>query len=310
MEETLNQIGRESLLLRQSFADAKAIYGPTDDRRNYDSPRVTAAQRRAADATVILVKLSDLTISPDAKSCDLPGGNILDSATGRGLCTPQQAAKLGKPREAFYDEPNPGFCSGFRIAHDRIATAGHCIRTQADCENTRFVFGFYKTVANPHPEKNISMDNVYACKRILGGSEQKNGADWRVVEVDRDMKSGSDLPLRSASTQPKLLPNAGVVVIGYPMGLPVKIAGGASVRSLGNGFFVANLDTYGGNSGSAVFNSARLANGELLVEGILVRGENDFETSDPCFASKWCPTDGCRGEDVTNAIEIVVASVP
>ena len=51
-----------------------------------------------------------------------------------------------------------------------------------------------------------------------------------------------------------------------------KVAGGAKVRSNNNGvYFVANLDTYGGNSGSAVFN---LQTRE--VEGILVRGENDY----------------------------------
>lgn len=49
-----------------------------------------------------------------------------------------------------------------------------------------------------------------------------------------------------------------------PAGLPQKIAGGAKVRSIQTGFFVANLETDGGNSGSAVFN---LSNG--VIEGIL-----------------------------------------
>ena len=61
-------------------------------------------------------------------------------------------------------------------------------------------------------------------------------------------------------------------------------------------FFVANLDTYGGNSGSPVFNAA-----SYKVEGILVRGENDFVTNGTCYVSLVCPTTGCRGEDVTRA---------
>lgn len=36
-----------------------------------------------------------------------------------------------------------------------------------------------------------------------------------------------------------------------PAGLPTKIAGGATMRDASpNGYYVANLDTYGGNSGS------------------------------------------------------------
>jgi hypothetical protein len=77
------------------------------------------------------------------------------------------------------------------------------------------------------------------------------------------------LAVRSAGRVAKGQP---LFVIGHPNGLPTKFADGAQVR--GNAhkdFFVANLDTYGGNSGSPVFNAV-----SLEVEGILVRGENDF----------------------------------
>jgi hypothetical protein len=61
-------------------------------------------------------------------------------------------------------------------------------------------------------------------------------------------------------------------------------------------FFAANLDTYGGNSGSPVFNAT-----SGTVEGILVRGENDFVSNGSCYVSLVCPTTGCRGEDVTRS---------
>ena len=64
-------------------------------------------------------------------------------------------------------------------------------------------------------------------------------------------------------------------------------------------FFVANLDTYGGNSGSPVF-----ASDTNRVEGILVRGETDFEqTPAGCQISLVCPTSGCRGEDITRTTQ-------
>ena len=44
-----------------------------------------------------------------------------------------------------------------------------------------------------------------------------------------------------------------LVVIGHPSGLPTKIADGAWVRNNESEYyFVTNLDTFGGNSGSAV----------------------------------------------------------
>ena len=59
---------------------------------------------------------------------------------------------------------------------------------------------------------------------------------------------------------------------------------------------MANLDTYGGNSGSPVFNAQN-----NKVEGILVRGETDFVSNGQCNVSLVCPSTGCRGEDVTRA---------
>jgi hypothetical protein len=90
-----------------------------------------------------------------------------------------------------------------------------------------------------------------------------------------------------------------VHVIGHPVGLPTKFAGGAAVRNnTPAAFFVANLDTYGGNSGSPVFNST-----SRQVEGILVRGETDFAMQGTCRVSLVCPTSGCRGEDCTRTTE-------
>ena len=59
-------------------------------------------------------------------------------------------------------------------------------------------------------------------------------------------------------------------------------------------FLVANLDTYGGNSGSAVFNAT-----DGKIEGVLVRGEMDYVFKNGCRISNVCATDACRGEDVT-----------
>jgi len=65
-------------------------------------------------------------------------------------------------------------------------------------------------------------------------------------------------------------------------------------------WFTADLDTYGGNSGSPVFNARTHE-----VDGILVRGEMDFEFHSGCQKSKRCGKNDCRGEEVTH-IEPVI----
>ena len=124
---------------------------------------------------------------------------------------------------------------------------------------------------------------------------ESRGADYAVVELDRPVTGRSPLMFRTSG---QISDNAGLVVIGHPSGIPTKVAGGANVRSQDNGFFVANLDTYGGNSGSAVFNSQ-----SGVVEGILVRGERDFVYQGNCKVSKVCENESCRGEDVTRITE-------
>lgn len=103
-----------------------------------------------------------------------------------------------------------------------------------------------------------------------------------------------------------------LVVIGHPSGLPTKIAGGAKIRSGEAAYFTANLDTFGGNSGSAVFNATT-----GIVEGILVRGELDYVSDivdgKVCKRANKCSDDGCDGEDVTRitSVEgIPVSKVP
>lgn len=294
---------------RARAIEARPIYG-CDDRRNLHDPKVTAHQKRAAQATAILVRTNQLR--PNGATVELPK----ESA---GLCSPEIAAAEGQAApERFWDEPAPGFCSGFKVGPRRIATAGHCIENElkcrgngsADAPGTSFVFGFALISADARPEQGIRRENVYRCVKRIGGSEGES--DWAVVEVDRDIDA-PQVTLRTARTTPKIAPDVAVTVIGYPIGLPLKVADNARVRELDEKSFIANLDTYGGNSGSAVFNTGKLSKGELLVEGILVSGSKDFLTragSTPdkkCFVSRHCSNTGCSGERVTRISEIAKA---
>jgi len=263
--------------------EAEVIYGD-DDRKDVFDPTNSSVDVELARSTAALVKSGTLTPAsgvPDAMR--LPAKTF---GVTYGLCA----------SEPFKDQPNPAFCSGFLVAENILVTAGHCIETQTECSSTSFIFGFSYESENQDVTL-IPRENIYTCKRLIaqrvGGSNQ---TDYAVIELDRVVTDREPLPYRSTGMVDK---GTELTVIGHPAGLPTKIAGGAAVRNNDRpAYFVANLDTYGGNSGSAVFNAS---SGE--VEGILVRGETDFVSRGGCRVSNRCTNDGCRGEDVTRSTE-------
>ena len=263
-----------------AFANDKVVYG-VDDR--LDLHQVTDAKLlKLADSTVGLFSGSDVAIQGDKAMLTTES-----YASGYGLCK----------EEPFYDQVTGAFCSGSLVAPDVIMTAGHCIKSDYSCKDTKFVFGFAVKKAGELPTQ-VPASDVYSCAQLIGREQVGTGADWALIKLDRPVTGHEPLKY---DTGANVVKNGDpLVVIGHPAGLPTKVAGGATVRDASpNGFFVANLDTYGGNSGSAVFNAKT-----GVIVGILVRGENDYVYKDGCRVSNVCPADGCRGEDVTKLSSI------
>ncbi|HXT00173.1 MAG TPA: serine protease [Elusimicrobiota bacterium] len=257
----------------------KVIYG-TDTR--IDLYQTDSAQLRAlADSTVALFQAGNVTASNGVAS----------------LATQSYAQQYGLcPEEPFYEQQVGAFCSGSLVAPDIIMTAGHCVPTPEECAGIKFVFGFAVKAKGALPQS-VPESEVYGCKELIGRQQMGAGPDWALVRLDRPVAGHQPLKLNLTG---RIVDGAEVLVIGHPAGLPTKIAGGAHVRDASkDGYFVANLDTYGGNSGSAVFNSQT-----GLVEGILVRGEQDYVQKGDCRVSNVCPADGCRGEDVTKIANV------
>jgi hypothetical protein len=255
----------------------RAIYG-TDDRK--DLYHVTQpALQRVADAVAALVKSTDLKQRND-------GTFKLSTTSYRAeydLCG----------SEPFAAQPLGCFCTGFLVGPDVIATAGHCVTSLASLRRIRFVFGF-RMLDPQHARTVFGPDDVYRGAEIIGRRLTEGGADWALVRLDRPVVDRRPLKVRRSG---KVANNQKLFVIGHPNGLPAKYADGARVRhNTPTSFFAANLDTYGGNSGSPVFDQAT-----RVVEGILVRGENDFVSNGDCSISLVCPDTGCRGEDVTRS---------
>jgi len=262
-----------------AVSSPRVIYGEDDRRDLFDShndPKLIELAR----STAILVRKSDL--KPEAQQFRLPKDTF---GVSQGLCE----------SEPFFEQPTPGFCSGFLVGDDLFVTAGHCITDAGMCAGVSMIFD-YGYDQQGKDLSTVDADNVYYCKSIVSRAQGSgNGKDYAVVKLDRPVVGREPLKLRREGTISKGDP---VTVIGHPSGLPTKITSGAKVRTNDSNlpYFVANIDSYGGNSGSAVFNTS---NGE--VEGILVRGETDFINRNGCMVSNKCAEGACRGEDVTKA---------
>lgn len=272
-------------LIQAARGRQRVVYG-TDNRR--DLYQVTsAAVRRSADAVVALVKATDLQEHGDG-TFELATESYRDAYD---LCS----------SEPFASQPIGCFCSGFLVAPDVVATAGHCVKSPADLKTMKFVFGFRMKKGGAATTTFAAAD-VYGGSRLLGRQLADDGTDWALVRLDRRVTGRKPVRIRRTG---KIKNAQAVYVIGHPCGLPQKYAPDAKVRDNRAGpFFVANLDTYGGNSGSPVFNAQN-----HKVEGILVRGETDFASNGNCSVSLVCPSTGCRGEDVTRAA-VWIAKVP
>src|SRR5579883_756452 len=144
--------------------DGSTIYGKDDrvDLYQVQSPAV----RRLADSTVALFYASDVAVK-DGKA----GLALVSYGDDENLC----------PEEPFREQLDGAFCSGSLVAPDVIMTAGHCVASQEECANTKFVFGFSITDASAGTPKAVPEGEVYGCRELLGRAQEDEGADWALV---------------------------------------------------------------------------------------------------------------------------------
>ena len=259
--------------------DEKVVYG--DDNREDVQDVKSFYWRAMADTTAAMVLTKKLGKAQNGVI------KIIENSI-------QETWKLC-PSERFSAQKNPGNCTGFLLSGNLLITAGHCLRRSTSCNNYKWVFGMYQQEGTSELE--VPENHVFGCKRIIHHAENRlTKEDWGIVELDRKAEG---FPHVQINTESEINIGEEVVVIGNPSGLPTKVAGDAYVRKNDHeNFFVASLDTFGGNSGSPVFNAKT-----GLVEGILVRGEADYVVSSEngvkCRRVKKCNMDDCRGEDVS-----------
>lgn len=189
--------------------------------------------------------------------------------------------------ERFAKQPAGNFATGFVYSEGVIATAKHNLglsRTPDNPIDIRFVFGYQttdekgETWPGSEDPKNprydgflIERKNVFRCSGIFAQPSAGSTLDWMLLNMTGDVSSRSPL---ERNTDSNIANETDLYVMGYPSGLPLKHAGGAKVKSSTNTHFLAPLDTFGGNSGSPVFNKET-----NKVVGILVGPQTDYETA-------------------------------
>lgn len=209
----------------------------------------------------------------------LYSGSYLEVGANRIMLKPHSIKRTMRlcNSESFKSQSNPFSCTFFLVGKDKVVTAGHCASKKNVCSEMKFVFDYSVIAKDSKPGNLISKNRVYSCKKILEQKlihkEGEPKMDYAYIQLDREVKGRKPLRLRKKKSKiPALKKDTKLLVIGHPSGLPVKIASGAKVLdNTKKEYFLANLDTFGGNSGSPVFNLE-----EQIVEGILVRGQKDY----------------------------------
>ncbi len=305
-EETVDrQISNQSTtaLLSVQQVRLKRVYG-NDDRRDMSS---LAKERET------LVLLGASTVALDAKlknaravAC-VVSANKITSIPGKNQSLVRSTTYGVDPlvctTERFHGQPVVSDCTAFFVGKDLLMTAGHCVQS-ATISDQFFLFDFNDgSSADPNGYLVVNNSDLYRGVKILGRSFDPldpNAPDWALVKVDREITDRESVSIAQPSAIGQYTK---LYVMGHPSGLPLKHADNAHVtNNQGATSFSANLDTYGGNSGSPVFNEST-----HQVEGILVRGGRDFRLlsldGSTCYQTVFVGNGEGPGETVTRVSE-------
>ena len=196
------------------------------------------------------------------------------------------------PGNRFSDEITGPSCTGFLVKPDLLVTAAHCIKAQDDCDNFYWVFQYALDGAGDRNYTKAGADRVYRCKKIVSRNYQNFGdIDYAILQLDRPVEGRKPLKL---GLEAQVSPGVELVNIGNSNGLPLKFKDSAKilhVKPTGQAFD-SEMDTFGGDSGSPVFDAAT---GEVL--GITSSGHADHfhDGSSNCRQLKVCqPGEKCN----------------
>jgi len=249
---------------------SRVIYG-TDDRT--DTYELNSSDAALGASAAILVYGSNIVTENN-------DGTYTVTATSTA-----EEIQLFCPDERFSQQPifsnAQSFCSAFLLSTNPpwVGTAAHCVGD--DLSSGVLIFGF-ELIAESETRLTYAANDVYTISSaiVVGEATGKDG-DYAILQLDREVTGHTPY----TSINPSMSVSDNLVLIGHPSGLPKKTDKGGSVTAVTSTLIRGTTDSYGGNSGSPVFDS----NGDLA--GILVGGTTDFvyDYDDNCQNSNFCP---------------------
>jgi Trypsin-like peptidase domain len=186
--------------------------------------------------------------------------------------------------------------TGFFINNTTIATAAHVFEQEhldcydRDITNYRFITG---VTLNSETHNNgivVSNNNIYVpdATQLNSGTKIKKGMcqqgyyDWALVKVKPLMPSVSLPNFNMAIADMPQSDSTPVYTFGHGLGLPLKFSFDAKILNSKDQdtpyLYYSELDMFGGNSGSPIFN----AKTNQLI-GILIAGAEDFVKKNGCM---------------------------
>jgi hypothetical protein len=216
-----------------------AIYGEDDRIEPFEDP--DADWQHLAERSVFAL----FPIWSDWSFCDAAAGefNAPSLSEAQDLC----------PGERFGEQPVIAWCSSTLIDDDLVITAAHCVETDDDCANMRLVAGL--NYESPGSLRTIRRSNIYQCRRRV---VQPDGHDLVIIQLDRPVEAPF-VPAVVSTTAVAV--DDPLVNIGFPSGIPMKLAGNCTVRKLtptSSGTDIdSDCDTFPGNSGAGNFSASR-----------------------------------------------------
>ncbi len=269
-------------VLSQSYG-LDAIYGLDDriDIHDENDPKI-----KLMKDSIALIVSSDLL--KKGLTSSILSGNTLESN-----------AKLCK-EERFIENKSMSGCTGFLISEDLLVSAGHCFMAASDCSDQLIIFGI-GTSQQTKTGYTVSNRDIYQCSEII---DAKFGgvSDYAIIRLSKKTKRPT-LKIRKLGM---VKSDDEVFMLGHPMGTPLKKSSKVKINDNEHlTFFKAPLDSFTGNSGSPVINART-----LLVEGILVNGQEDFllDNSKQCYRNRVYDEgneSSTHGEGVTRISEIL-----
>src|SRR5690606_30489646 len=214
------------LATSQAFANNKAIYG-SDSRIEVRESKNPLHQKLASSVAAMVSKKKIKKMAN--------GTSVLASGTLKDVLDVCSSSKFAK-QQSVSD------CTGFLVAPNLIATAGHWVARDT-CQDSVWVFDYKLESGKQTHIKSVKNTNVYSCKRVISHEYRRlSTVDWAVIELDRPVTGRA--PLKLSHKTPKV--SETLFVIGTPSGVPLKVATG-KVRKTSIDTFTTNIDSFGGN---------------------------------------------------------------